>query len=62
MCFMGMAPFGNLVAGTLAHYLKAPNTLILGGVVCILGSVLFMQQLPQMGKLINLDTKQVASN
>ncbi|WP_267255869.1 MFS transporter [Nostoc sphaeroides] len=62
MCFMGMAPFGNLVAGTLAHYLKAPNTLILGGVVCILGSVLFMQQLPQMTKLIHLDTKQVASN
>ncbi|MFQ4144843.1 MFS transporter [Chlorogloeopsis sp. ULAP02] len=62
MCFMGMAPFGNLLAGTLAYYLKAPNTLILGGVVCIVGSVLFMQQLPQMVKLIQLGTKQVANH
>nr|WP_263627827.1 MFS transporter [Komarekiella delphini-convector] len=62
MCFMGMAPFGNLLAGTLAHYLTAPSTLILGGVVCIVGSVLFVQQLPQMAKLIHLGTKQVANN
>lgn len=62
MCFMGMAPFGNLLAGTLAHYLKAPNTLILGGIVCIVGSVLFVQQLPEMAKLIHLGTKQVANN
>nr|WP_313933902.1 MULTISPECIES: MFS transporter [Nostocales] len=61
MCFMGMAPFGNLLAGTLANYLKAPNTLILGGVICILGSLLFIQQLPQLVKLINLRTKLVAN-
>jgi MFS-type transporter involved in bile tolerance (Atg22 family) len=48
MCFMGMAPFGNLLAGTLANYFQATNTLILGGIVCILGSLLFIQQLPQM--------------
>ncbi|MCG6136527.1 MAG: MFS transporter [Nostoc sp. LLA-1] len=62
MSFMGMAPFGNLLLGTSAHYLNAPNTLILGGVVCILGSVLFLQQLPQMAKLIHLGTQQVANN
>ncbi|MBD2440529.1 MFS transporter [Nostoc sp. FACHB-110] len=61
MCFMGMAPFGNLLAGTLANYLKAPNTLILGGVICILGSLLFLQQLPQLAKLIHFRTNPVAN-
>ncbi|MHC5770052.1 MAG: MFS transporter, partial [Nostoc sp.] len=61
MCFMGMAPFGNLLAGTLANYFQAPNTLILGGVVCILGSLLFIQQLTQMVKFIQLRTNP-ASN
>ncbi|MCF4967392.1 MFS transporter [Nostoc sp. CMAA1605] len=62
MCFMGMAPFGNLLAGTSAHYLKAPNTLILGGIVCIVGSVLFLQQLPQIVKLMHLGKNQVVTN
>ena len=61
MCFMGMSPFGNLLAGTSAHYLTAPTTLIMGGVVCIVGCLMFTQQLPQMVKLIHLGTKQVAN-
>ena len=54
MCFMGMAPFGNLLAGTLANYLGTPNTLILGGLVCIISSLIFIQNLPFLTKLINL--------
>jgi MFS family permease len=61
MCFMGMSPFGNLLAGTSAHYLTASNTLIMGGVVCIVGCLMFTQQLPQMAKLIHWGTKQVAN-
>ena len=35
MMFMGMAPFGALLAGALAHRLGAPITVALGGAVCI---------------------------
>jgi MFS family permease len=41
MMFMGMAPFGALLAGSLAHSLGAPNTVALGGVMCIVGALVF---------------------
>jgi len=46
MAFMGTAPFGSLLAGGLASSLGAPNTLIIGGICCILGAVIFARQLP----------------
>ena len=41
MMFMGMAPLGALLAGSLANYLGAQNTVALGGAVCIIGSIIF---------------------
>jgi MFS family permease len=41
MMFMGMAPFGALLAGATAHRLGAPLTVALGGSVCIAGSLVF---------------------
>jgi MFS family permease len=41
MMFMGMAPFGALIAGQLAQRLGAPATVKIGGVVCIIGAALF---------------------
>ena len=41
MMFMGMAPFGALMAGAIAHRAGAPLTVALGGAVCILGSLVF---------------------
>lgn len=46
MMFMGMAPFGALLAGTLAGRLGAPLTVALGGGVCIVGAILFWTRLP----------------
>ena len=46
MAFMGMTPFGGLLAGTLASRISAPHTLLFGGVCCILGAVIFARQLP----------------
>jgi MFS family permease len=48
MMFMGMAPLGALLAGTLAGYLGAPNTVALGGAACIVGSILFGWRLPSL--------------
>jgi MFS family permease len=46
MAFMGMAPFGSLLAGALAARIGAPNTLIFGGAICIAGSAWFAHYLP----------------
>ncbi|WP_045054625.1 MFS transporter [Aliterella atlantica] len=48
MSFLGMFPFGNLIAGILAERIGAPYTLIIGGVFCILGSLLFAKYLPKI--------------
>jgi MFS family permease len=48
MMFMGMAPFGALLAGTLAGYLGAPYTVMIGGSVCIIGSLIFALKLPKL--------------
>jgi MFS family permease len=45
MTFMGMGPFGSLLAGALAHRFGAPYAVGLGGLVCILGALLFSTQL-----------------
>ncbi|HKR02441.1 MAG TPA: MFS transporter [Pyrinomonadaceae bacterium] len=48
MMFMGMAPIGALLAGTLAGRLGAPKTVAIGGVICILGSAVFSLRLPAL--------------
>lgn len=48
MAFLGMVTFGNLLAGTLASTIGAPNTLILGGIACIFGAIGFARQLPRL--------------
>lgn len=42
MAFLGMAPFGSIIAGSLAKEIGAPNTLILGGVACLCGAIVFI--------------------
>jgi len=41
IAFVGMSPFGSLLAGVLAHAIGAPNTVIISGVCCILGAAWF---------------------
>ena len=48
MMFMGMAPLGALLAGSLAEFMGVPFTVALGGAVCILGSLIFSVRLPKM--------------
>ena len=46
MMFMGMAPFGALLAGLLADRFGAPAAVAAGGVACIVGAVVFGLKLP----------------
>ncbi|HUX43313.1 MAG TPA: MFS transporter [Terracidiphilus sp.] len=48
MAFVGMAPFGSLLAGALAHAIGAPDTVIVSGVACILGAIWFWSQLTRI--------------
>lgn len=52
MAFMGMAPFGSLLAGSLASKIGAPTTLTISGLACVVGSLLFLTKLPLIRKLV----------
>lgn len=52
MAFMGTAPFGSFIAGSLASKIGAPNTLVVGGVACILGTLIFVRYLPRLRKAV----------
>ncbi|MDP2267905.1 MAG: MFS transporter, partial [Deltaproteobacteria bacterium] len=52
MSFMGMTPLGSLLAGVLADRIGAPRTLMLGGLCCIVGALLYARQLPLLKTLI----------
>jgi MFS family permease len=48
--FVGMAPFGSLFAGAMAHWIGAPRTVMVTGSCCILGGVWFWSKLPAIRK------------
>jgi MFS family permease len=48
MMFMGMAPFGALLAGTFAGRWGAPKTVAIGGAICAVGAVVFRWRLPRL--------------
>jgi MFS family permease len=48
MAFMGMAPFGSLIAGLAAGRIGAPWTIFAGGVACVAGASMFARVLPQV--------------
>jgi MFS family permease len=48
MAFFGMAPFGSLLAGALAHRIGAPATVIFTGTCCLAGSLWFTLERPKM--------------
>ncbi len=48
MAFVGMAPFGSLLAGGLAHWIGASHTVVLTGSCCILGAVWYTTELPKI--------------
>ena len=52
MAFVGMAPFGSLLAGSLASAIGAPMTVILNGAAVIGGAAWFYTQFPALRKSV----------
>lgn len=50
MAIMGTAPFGSLLAGSLAKEIGVPTTIALGGGACLVGALLFTVKLPKIKK------------
>jgi len=45
MAFVGMAPFGSLLAGSMASAIGAPRTVALNGCIVVLGAAWFATRL-----------------
>ena len=52
MAFMGMAPFGSLLAGSAATHIGTPNTLLVGGILCLGGAAWFALYLPAIREAV----------
>jgi MFS family permease len=52
MAFVGMAPFGSLLAGGLAHWLGAQYTVMITGTCCLLGCLWFTVELPAVRRVM----------
>lgn len=52
MAFVGMAPFGSLLAGGLAHWFGAAHTVMITGTCCLLGCAWFTWELPKIRKVM----------
>jgi MFS family permease len=52
MAFVGMAPFGSLLAGGMAGWLGAQHTVMVTGAACMLGSLWFTFELPAVREVM----------
>ena len=56
MAFLGVAPLGSLVGGSLAAQIGAPATVRISGVLCLVASLIFgLQQLRLKSLVRTLD-------
>ncbi len=52
MAFFGAAPFGSLLAGTMADRIGAPLTVIITGACCVLGALWFTFERPKIAAVM----------
>jgi hypothetical protein len=48
MAFLGMVPFGSLLAGALASWWGPEWTVFCGGLACLVAAMLFAGRLPRL--------------
>jgi MFS family permease len=59
MAFMGMAPFGSLIAGGLAGSVGAPRTLLIGGILCIGGAFLLSRDILSAKDMMRMPEEEI---
>lgn len=52
MAFMGTVPFGSFLAGIIADFFGAQETIRVGGLFCILGALIYASRLKHLQQLI----------
>jgi MFS family permease len=52
MSIMGTAPFGSLLAGSMAKVIGTPWTIFAGGFSCIIGALFFLRILPELKSIV----------
>jgi len=52
VAFVGMSPFGSLLAGVLANIIGAPWTVMLSGMSCIVGAAWFLTRMKGIRKVM----------
>ena len=48
MAFIGTAPFGSLIIGSLSEHIGPRTTIIIGGICCVVGAAVFLSGLEQL--------------
>lgn len=52
MAVMGTAPLGSIITGSVSAAIGAPDTVCYGGILCILGGIVFALRLPSLRKIV----------
>jgi MFS family permease len=52
MAVMGMAPFGSILGGAVAHSIGVSRTFLIGGAICVLGGILFATRIPVLRPMV----------
>ena len=52
MAFMGMAPFGSILGGALAHRIGVPPTFLIGGLASMAGAAFFATKIPALRPMV----------
>jgi MFS family permease len=53
LAIMGTAPFGSLLAGSLAKIVGTPFTILIGGISCIIAAFFFYRKLPELKRIVS---------
>jgi uncharacterized membrane protein YeaQ/YmgE (transglycosylase-associated protein family) len=60
MTFIGLTPFGSLLAGSLASHIGTPRTFFLAGITCVLGAFVFLFKMDSFNAIVDqADSKKV---
>ena len=54
MAIMGTAPFGSLIAGSLAKIFDTRVAIVVGGISCVIAALVFFRKLPRLKEIVKL--------